>query len=67
LDLLHLAVIAKLRSFRQEIDKNAFVVDLREIIPLLQKTNCWPSGVSIKLKIEGLAETKIAPIVLSRT
>lgn len=50
------AVIAKLRSFRQEIadfvddsiDKNAFVADLRDIIPLLQKTNCWPSGVSIK-------------------
>jgi hypothetical protein len=50
------AVIAKLRTFRAEIgdfvdetvDKNAFVADLREIIPLLQKTNCWPSGVSIK-------------------
>jgi hypothetical protein len=50
-------VIAKLRGFRQEtadfvdssFDKNAFVADLREIIPLLQKTNCWPSGVSIKL------------------
>jgi hypothetical protein len=50
-------VIAKLRTFRDEItdfvdenvDKNAFVADLREIIPLLQKTNCWPSGVTIKL------------------
>lgn len=50
-------VIVKLRGFRKEIadfvddsfDKNAFVADLREIIPLLQKTNCWPSGVSIKL------------------
>jgi hypothetical protein len=43
-------VIAKLRSFRDEIakltednfDKQAFVSDLREIIPLLQKTQCWP-------------------------
>lgn len=50
------AVINKLRSFREEIsefvdeklDKNEFVADLREIIPLLQKTNCWPAGVSIK-------------------
>ncbi|RUW54562.1 ATP-binding protein [Mesorhizobium sp. M1A.F.Ca.ET.072.01.1.1] len=50
------AVIAKLRTFRAEIadfvdedlDKNAFVANLREIIPLLQKTNCWPSGVMIK-------------------
>ncbi|RWO88600.1 protein DpdH [Mesorhizobium sp.] len=50
------AVIAKLRSFREEIadfvdeslDKNAFVAEMREIIPLLQKTNCWPSAVSIK-------------------
>jgi hypothetical protein len=49
-------VIAKLRSFREGIagfvddslDKNAFVSDLREIIPLLQKTNCWPAAVSIK-------------------
>jgi len=45
------AVISKLRTFRSEIadfvdegiDKRAFVADLREIIPLLQKTNCWPS------------------------
>jgi hypothetical protein len=51
------AVIAKLRSFRHEIadfvddsfDKNAFVADLHEIIPLLQKTDCWPSGLPIKL------------------
>jgi hypothetical protein len=50
------AVITKLRGFREEIsefvdeklDKNEFVADLREIIPLLQKTNCWPAGVSIK-------------------
>lgn len=49
------AVIAKLRIFRSEIadfadenfDKNGFVSDLREIIPLLQRTGCWPSGVSI--------------------
>lgn len=49
-------VVAKLRSFREDIadfvdenlDKNAFVADLREIIPLLQKTNCWPEAVSIK-------------------
>ena len=49
-------VIAKLRRFREDIadfvddslDKNAFVADLREVIPLLQKTNCWPSGVPIK-------------------
>jgi hypothetical protein len=51
------AVIAKLRAFRSEIadyvdesfDKSAFVADLREIIPLLQKTNCWPANVAIKL------------------
>jgi hypothetical protein len=50
------AVITKLRSFREEIsdfvdqnlDKNEFVTDLREILPLLQKTNCWPASVSIK-------------------
>ncbi len=50
------AVIAKLRTFRTQIadfvdeslDKSAFVADLREVIPLLQKTNCWPSGVTIK-------------------
>ena len=49
-------VIAKLRNFREGIadfidnslDKNAFVADLREIIPLLQKTNCWPAAVSIR-------------------
>ncbi len=48
-------VIAKLRSFRDEIasftddnfDKNVFVSDLREIIPLLQKTQCWPTAISI--------------------
>lgn len=51
------AVIAKLRAFRSEIadyvdeslDKGAFVADLREIIPLLQKTNCWPANVTVKL------------------
>lgn len=50
------AVITKLRSFRDEIsdfvddslDKNEFVTDLRAMIPLLQKTNCWPASVSIK-------------------
>jgi len=50
-------VIAKLRAFRTEIadyvdetfDKGAFISDLREIIPLLQKTNCWPANVAIKL------------------
>ncbi|MFW7270015.1 protein DpdH [Gluconacetobacter sp. Hr-1-5] len=50
-------VIAKLRAFRNEIadyvderiDKGSFVADLREIIPLLQKTNCWPANVAIKL------------------
>lgn len=50
------AVIAKLRSFRETIadfvddslDKNAFAAELREIIPLLQKTHCWPTGVTIK-------------------
>ena len=49
-------VVAKLRSFREEIadfidddiDKNAFVADLREIVPLLPRTNCWPTGFSIK-------------------
>ncbi|WP_275593062.1 protein DpdH [Rhizobium sp. C104] len=50
------SVIAKLRTFRSEIadyvddsfDKNAFVADLRDIITLLQKTNCWPDDVTIK-------------------
>ena len=50
-------IIAKLRAFRNEIadyvdesfDKGVFVADLREIIPLLQKTSCWPDNVSIKL------------------
>lgn len=50
------AVIVKLRSFSKEIsdfvddslDKNAFVSDLRGIIPLLQKSNCWSDSVSIK-------------------
>lgn len=49
-------VIAKLRSFREEIsdfvdddfDKNAFVGELRETIRLLQRTDCWPTGVPIK-------------------
>ncbi|MFL4469010.1 protein DpdH [Tateyamaria armeniaca] len=49
-------VIIKLRRFRDEtvdfadddFDKNAFVTDLREIIPLLQKTNCWPTAVSVR-------------------
>lgn len=51
------AVIAKLRAFRTEIadyvdesfDKSAFVADLREIIPLLQKTNSWPANLTIRL------------------
>lgn len=51
------SVIAKLRTFHSEIgdyidenlDKGAFIADLREIMPLLQKTNCWPTNVSIKL------------------
>lgn len=51
------AVIAKLRGFRtgiadyvdENLDKSTFVADLREIIPLLQKTNCWPTNVEIKL------------------
>ncbi|TCM76760.1 protein DpdH [Rhizobium sp. BK068] len=49
-------VVAKLRAFRTEIadyvdenlDKGTFVADLREVIPLLQKTNCWPANVTIK-------------------
>ncbi len=48
--------ISKLRKFHEEIaqyvgddvDKNAFIADLREIIPLLQRTDCWPGGVSIR-------------------
>lgn len=48
--------IAKLRKFHGEIaqyvgddiDKSAFVADLREVIPLLQKTSCWPSAISIQ-------------------
>ena len=51
------SVIAKLRGFREEIadfvdetlDKAAFVSDLREVVPLLQKTSCWPAAVSIRL------------------
>lgn len=51
------AVIAKLRVFRTEIagyvdeslDKSGFVADLREIIPLLQKTSCWPANVPVRL------------------
>ncbi len=51
------SVISKLRAFRSEIadyvdesfDKGDFVADLREIIPLLQKTSCWPDNVTIKL------------------
>jgi hypothetical protein len=47
--------IAKLRKFHadisqyvgDEVDKNAFVADLRESLPLLQKTSCWPGGVAI--------------------
>lgn len=50
------AVIAKLQIFRSEIaeyvdenlDKGAFIADLREIVPLLQKTSCWPA-INIKL------------------
>lgn len=50
------SVIDKLRRFREEIsdfvdetlDKNAFVADLREIVPLLQRTNCWPAAVTMK-------------------
>lgn len=50
------AVIAKLRTFRTDIadfvdddlDKGAFVADLRAIVQLLQKTNCWPSGITIR-------------------
>jgi hypothetical protein len=64
-------VIAKLRSFREEIsdfvddslDKNAFVANLREIIPLLQKTNCWPASVSIK---HGEFETRLTEFQTSR-
>lgn len=64
-------VIAKLRSFREEIsdfvddslDKNAFIADLREIIPLLQKTNCWPASVSIK---HGEFETRLTEFQTSR-
>jgi len=46
------AVIQLLRQFRDEVgeflddaklDKNAFVADLKEIVHLLQKTQCWPS------------------------
>ena len=65
------SVIAKLRTFREEIadfvddglDKNAFVSDLREIIPLLQKTNCWPATVTIK---HSEFETRLAEFQASR-
>lgn len=49
-------IIMKLRKFHEEIapyigediDKAAFVADLREIIRLLQRTNCWPSSLLIQ-------------------
>lgn len=66
-------VIAKLRTFREQIadfidesfEKNAFVDDLREIIPLLQKTNCWPSSTSIRVNEFGtrLTEFQTSKIV----
>lgn len=64
-------VINKLRSFRHDIadfvdedfDKNAFVAHLRETIPLLQKTDCWPVGVSIK---QGEFETRLTEFQTSR-
>jgi hypothetical protein len=50
--------IEQLRLFRTNIadfvdanfDKNAFVNDLRSIIPLLQTTDCWPPDSHIKLR-----------------
>ncbi|MGC8731527.1 MAG: hypothetical protein ACP5RC_04645, partial [Halothiobacillaceae bacterium] len=50
-------VISKLRTFRHQIadlideklDKTEFVNDLREIIPLLQKTGTWPSGSTLRV------------------
>jgi hypothetical protein len=66
-------VIAKLRTFRHQIadlideklDKTEFVNDLREIIPLLQKTGTWPSGSTMRVaEFElRLTEFQTSPIV----
>jgi hypothetical protein len=64
-------LIEKLQAFQKDIsafvddslDKNAFVADLRGIIPLLQRTNCWPTGSPIKV---GEFETSLSEFQMSR-
>jgi hypothetical protein len=65
-------VIGLLREFRSEIgefldeaklDKNAFVADLKEIVHLLQKTQCWPAQANLDVAAfaRNLAEFQASP------
>ncbi|WP_067105517.1 protein DpdH [Sphingopyxis granuli] len=65
-------VIALLRQFRDEVgdflddeklDKNAFVADLKTIVHLLQKTQCWPSQANFDVARFGrnLTEFQTSP------
>ncbi len=51
-------VLSLLRKFREDVggffadeklDKNAFVSDLKEVVVLLQRTQCWPSQAAIDM------------------
>jgi hypothetical protein len=51
-------VLGLLRKFREDVggfladeklDKNAFVSDLKEVVVLLQRTQCWPSQAAIDM------------------
>lgn len=66
------AVIQLLRQFREEIgefldeeklDKSAFVNDLKEIVHLLQKTQCWPSQANFDVAgfVRSLNEFQASP------
>ena len=66
------SVIQLLRQFREEIsefldqeklDKNMFVSDLKEIVVLLQKTQCWPSQANFDVAgfVRGLNEFQASP------
>jgi hypothetical protein len=65
-------VIQLLRQFREEIgefldeeklDKNMFVSDLKEIVVLLQKTQCWPSQANFDVAgfVRSLTEFQASP------
>lgn len=65
-------VIQLLRQFREEIsefldddklDKNMFVSDLKEIVTLLQKTQCWPSQANFDVApfVRSLNEFQASP------